>query len=83
MRRSRRAGGCRCAAGGSRMMPNMDALDAAVCASELSQLGGAATPSRAQAAAVKLWLRGVERARDAASGGRMREGEGGRGESER
>ena len=40
-------------------MPSMDAPDAAVSASALSHSGGAATPSRAQAAAVKWWLRGA------------------------
>ena len=51
-------------------MPNADAPDAAVCASALSHSGGAATPSRAQAAAVKLWLRGAsEPAMQPAAGG--------------
>ena len=52
------------------IMPNMDAPDTAVCASELSHLGGAATPSRSQAAAVKLWLSGAsEPAMPPAAGG--------------
>ena len=51
-------------------MPNMDAPDTAVCASELSHSGGAVTPSRAQAAAVKLWLHGAsEPAIQPAAGG--------------
>jgi hypothetical protein len=82
----RRAGGFCGAAGGTCIMPNMDAPDAAVCASALSHSGGAATPSCAQAAAVKSWLRGASEPTMQSAAGGCEEARGGkervRGESE-